>query len=89
MQLLFFVFMISPVFACKMTAEAGKRRAEASALAIVSKKVGHKNLRAFHRKNHWVVRTTRLNCEEYKVKIHGGNGDCKTTAKIVSKSPCR
>lgn len=88
MQILIFVFMISPVLACKMTAEGWKRKAEATALAIVSNKAGHKNLRVFPRRNHWIVRTTRLNCEEYKVEIHGGNGGCKASGKILSKKPC-
>ncbi len=77
-----------PVFACKMTPEGAKRRAESAALEVVSKKTGHKNLKAWQKDLHWLVRTTKLNCVEYKVEINYGKGDCKTTGKILSERNC-
>lgn len=84
----FFLFLSTPVFACKVTPEVGKKRAESAALEVVSKKAGHKNLKAWQKGEFWLVRTTKLNCEEYKVEVNYGDGDCKTTGKILSERPC-
>ena len=89
MKLLLFFLTVTPVFACKMTQEGGKRKAHAAAIDAVAKKLGHRNLKAFQKGESWYVRTTRLNCEDYKMEIDYGKGDCSTTAKIVSMRPCK
>ena len=89
MQIIMFLFVMSfPVLACKMTPEAAKNKAETAAIDMVAKKLGHRNLKAWKIGEHWLVRTTRLNCEEYKVNINHGKGNCKTSGKIISTQRC-
>lgn len=89
MKFLFFLLIVTPAFACKMTPEVAHRRAESAVIDVVARKLGHRNLKAFQRKGVWYVRTTRLNCEDYKVDIDYGSGDCKITGKIIEMKPCK
>lgn len=80
--------MSLPALACKVSPEVAKRREEDAALDVIAKKTGHRNLKARRTDSFWFVRTTKLNCVEYKVEIDYGKGDCKTTGKIISERPC-
>ncbi len=89
MKFLFLLLISTPVFACKMTPEGWRNSAEAAAIKVVAAKTGDKGLKAIRKDGQWFVRTTKLNCVEYRISIDNGNGDCNVTGTIVSEKPCR
>ncbi len=88
MKILFFTLITFPVFACKMTPESAKRRSEAAALEIVGRVNKSKELKVRKVKNHWIVRSVKPSCIEYRVKLFPIKGDCKMDGRILSQKPC-
>lgn len=89
MKTIFFFLLFSfPVFACKMTPEGAARKAEATALATVKEKYKSQNLKVKKIGHHWIVRSTKPSCIEYRVSVEGGKGDCRMKGKILSERPC-
>lgn len=88
MKFLFLILISTPVFACKMTAHGARQKAKATVLKAVQIKTGQKDLHAQRVRGFWIVRTKKPSCIEYKMKLHGGKGDCKMTATILSSGPC-
>ncbi|MES2525910.1 MAG: hypothetical protein V4598_02440 [Bdellovibrionota bacterium] len=88
MKFIFLILISTPVFACKMTPEVGRRRAADAAKKAVELKTGQKDLHVRRSKGHWIVRTKKPSCREFVMDVDGGSGDCKMTGKIVSEKAC-
>lgn len=71
-----------------MTREGWESRSKADAMSAVTKINGQKDLLVRFDKEHWLVRTKKPSCIEYKVNVLGRKGDCKTTTTILSERPC-
>jgi len=87
--LLLTLLISSPVFACKMSPEIANMKAQEAALAAAAGNVGHKNLKARKEGKFWMVRTTKLDCVDYRIEVDQGKGDCKMTGKIIWMHPCQ
>lgn len=88
MKYFLLVFITIPVYACKVTPEAGMRKAEEAARLVVTKKTKRTDLLAKHDYPFWYVRSTKPTCVEYKVGVDGGK-DCKMTGRILGEKPCK
>jgi hypothetical protein len=88
MKILLLLILATPAFACKMTREGYEKKEELEARRAISEKTKQKDLIAKKEKGYWLIRTTKLTCVEFKVKVLGGSANCKMSSEIVSEKPC-
>ncbi len=82
------VFLISgSALACKIDPRTAKRSEKSAAIALVKSKNKNRELKIRRKKGHYLVRSIKPTCIEYKVKIRR-TPDCKMHPEILSEGPC-
>jgi hypothetical protein len=63
------------------------KSAQVAAMNAVKKKTSAKHVKVMPANGHWLVRTTKPSCIEFKVKTER-SPDCHITAEVLSERPC-
>jgi hypothetical protein len=87
MKYLFLAFISLPVFACKLEPKMAERSERSAALALVRSNNPTKDFKVRHIDGHYLVRSVKPTCIEYKIKIRR-HPDCKIQSEIISESAC-